>query len=188
MGSALSPDPPRRDRHGAMALAHVRDAVDACDVDGKDDAARALFDRSFRILAGNGMLADDFFPLLREAGFAAEHDKYFEDAYGRVLKSIESYPRTHNTYNSAAWLAARAMRRLDDAETMVAKALEMRPRQAAYLDTMAEVWFARQNRPMAVEWSVKAVEDSENARYLRDGGAELRGQLERFKTGEFPMP
>ena len=156
--------------------------------EGKDDAARALFARSFHILAGDGVLADDFFPLLRKAGFTTEHDEYFEEAYARIQQSIEAYPRTHNTYNSAAWLASRAMRRLEDAERMVAKALEMRPRQAAYLDTMAEVWFARRNRDKAVEWSVKAVEDSENAGHARDGGSELRGQLERFRTGEFPVP
>jgi tetratricopeptide (TPR) repeat protein len=156
--------------------------------EGKDDDARALFDRSFRILLGDVVLADDFFPFLREAGFTAEHDRYFEEAYARVEASIKAYPRTHNTYNSAAWLASRAMRRIDDAERMVAKALEMRPRQAAYLDTMAEVWFARRDRAKALEWSRKAVADSENAGHSRTGGAELRQQLERFEKGDFPVP
>ena len=156
--------------------------------EGKDDEARALFDRSFRILVGDAGLADDFFPLLREAGFTAEHDQYFEEAFAKIMKSIEAYPRTHNTYNSAAWLASRAMRRLDDAQRMVTKALEMRPRQAAYIDTMAEVWFALGDREKAVEWSIKAVVDSENAGHSGVGGSELRRQLKRFETGDFPVP
>lgn len=156
--------------------------------EGNDAEARALFDRCFKLLIGDGMLADDFFPLLREAGFIEEHDRYFAEAYEQILASIEAYPRTHNTYNGAAWLASRAVRRLDEAEAMATKAIDMRPRQAAYLDTMAEVWFARRNRAKAIEWSTKALQESENTGHQYDGGAELRRQFERFQSGDFPVP
>jgi tetratricopeptide (TPR) repeat protein len=156
--------------------------------EGKPDEAMALFDRSFQFLIGDGVLADDFFPLLRQAGLTEAHDRYFEIAWERIMASIEAYPKTHNTYNSAAWLASRSMRRLDEAERLETKALEMRPKQAAYLDTMAEIWFARGSREKAVEWSTKAVMDSENAGHSRTGGAELRGQFERFKADPFPVP
>ena len=155
--------------------------------EGDKGAAMALFDRSFAFLIGDGVLADDFLPLLREVGLTAEHDAYFEKAYERIQASLRAYPRTHNTYNSAAWLASRAARRLDEAEKMVANALKARPKQAAYLDTMAEVWFAKRDRQKAIQWSTKAVMDSENAGHSRAGGSELRGQYERFVSGEFPV-
>lgn len=156
--------------------------------EGREEDALALFDRSFQFLIGDGVLADDFFPLLREAGLADAHDRYFEISWERIMESIDSYPAAHNTYNSAAWLASRAVRRLDEAETLEAMALAVRPKQAAYLDTMAEVWFARGNREKAVEWSRKAVMDSENGGHSATGGSELRGQFERFKSDPFPVP
>ena len=107
--------------------------------------------------------------------------------FSRIKESIKAYPRTHNTYNSAAWLASRAARRLDEAHAMAESALAVRPMQAAYLDTMAEVWFAMQERDKAVGWSLKACRGSWNSGHSRSGGAELRGQLLRFQTGEFPV-
>lgn len=156
--------------------------------EGKVDEAKALFDRCFHMLNGDGLLADDFFPLLRKVGLTEEHDRYFEAAYERIQESIKSYPKTHNSYNSAAWLASRAVRKLDEAQVMAETALSMRPRQAAYLDTMAEVWFAKRDREKAVEWSRKACLDSVNAGHARTGGAELRTQLLRFESGDFPVP
>ena len=103
--------------------------------------------------------------------------------------SIAAFPKAHNTYNSAAWLASRASRNLDDALEKVRKSLSMRPKQAAYLDTMAEVWFAKKNREKAVEWSHKAVTESYHGGYSgMEGGVGLREQYDRFRAGEFPVP
>lgn len=157
--------------------------------EGDEAGAMTLFDGCFSMLEGDGLLADDFFPLLREAGLRDEHDRYFEKAYGRIKDSIKAFPKAHNTYNSGAWLASRAARRLDEAHEMAETAVGMMPKQAAYLDTMAEVWFAMQNRDQAVEWSARACKDSYHAghRPPRRGGAELREQFRRFEEDEFPV-
>lgn len=151
-------------------------------------SGRELLEASFEMLIGDGMLADDFFPLIRGAGLVEFHDRSFARGYQRINESIRAYPRAHNTYNSAAWLASRASRELDDALGKIRKALEMRPRQAAYLDTMAEVWFAKGDRERAVEWSRKAVRKSYHASHSTGGGVELREQFERFQNGDFPAP
>ena len=157
--------------------------------EGDVAGAKTLFDGCFSMLDGDGLLADDFFPLLREIGLREEHDRYFETAFSRIKESIEAYPKAHNSYNSGAWLASRAARRLDEAHEMAETALGAMPKQAAYLDTMAEVWFAMQNRDKAVEWSKRACTDSYHAghRPPRSGGAELREQLRRFEEDEFPV-
>jgi tetratricopeptide (TPR) repeat protein len=159
----------------------------ALNEEGDVAGAKALLARCFNLLNGDGLLADDFFPLLRQEGLIEEHDRYFELAYGRIKDSIQAYPGTHNTYNSAAWLASRAARELDDAHAMATKALEARPKQGAYLDTMAEVWFAMRDREKAVEWSLKACRDAWRAGHTGSGGPALREQLKRFQTGDFPV-
>lgn len=155
--------------------------------EGDTAGAKVLIEGCFNLLIGDGLLADDFFPLLREAGLVEEHDRYFEIAFQRIKESIKAYPKTHNTYNSGAWLASRAVRRLDEAHAMSEEALRMRPKQAAYLDTMGEVWFAMQDRENAVQWSKRACDGAVNAGHAGTGGAELREQLRRFEEDEFPV-
>jgi tetratricopeptide (TPR) repeat protein len=157
--------------------------------EGREEEARRLLDSAVDPVTGDGVLADDFFPILREEGHVELHDHYFELCYGRMKESLELFPDAHNTYNSLAWLASRANRRLDEAEEYSTKALEMRPRQAAYLDTMAEIWFARRDREKAIEWSLKSMRNAQHGGHTRNGGgAELRAQHDRFLTGPFPAP
>lgn len=135
-----------------------------------------------RLSATDGSLADYFYPELRRRGLVAEHDKWFEESWSKLSNLISRYPDGDNLRNTAAWTASRANRRLDEAETHSRRSLELRPRQAAYLDTMAEVWFARRNRKKAMEWSEQAV--------LSGNAADptLTRQRERFRSGEFPKP
>ena len=156
--------------------------------EGNKEEALKLFRSSFEILNGDGILADDYFPLLREAGVIEEHDRNFEIVYQRLEESIKAYPKAHNTYNSAAWMASRACRKLEDAHGKIRSALAERPKQAAYLDTMAEVWFAKRNREKAVEWSRKAVRESFHGGASSEAGVGLREQYDRFQFAEFPTP
>jgi predicted Zn-dependent protease len=71
------------------------------------------------------------------------------------------------------------MRKLDAAERHVKKALATSPRQSAYLDTMAEIHFARGRRDKALEWSRLAVN------YTPEDVL-LRRQHERFRSEPFP--
>lgn len=124
-------------------------------------------------------LADYFFAPMRAAGLVRQHDEVFDRLWQNLAKRIARYPDSDNTRNSAAWLASRANRHLDEAESYLQKALENNPRQAAYLDTMAEVHFARGDREKAVEFSARGLkEEPEDLQLVR--------QHERFKSGAFP--
>lgn len=132
-------------------------------------------------------LADRFFAPMRAAGLVKQHDQAFERLWENLVKRIERFPKGDNTRNSAAWLASRASRRLEEAEKYLEKALESYPRQAAYLDTMAEVQFAMGNREKAVRFSERAViEEPSDLRGPRDFQLQLIRQHERFKSGPFP--
>jgi tetratricopeptide (TPR) repeat protein len=130
-------------------------------------------------LLADASLADQFFPALRMIGAKKEHDAWFEESWQALMSNRDRFPLDDNVRNSAAWLAARSMMRLDDAENESNQALRLRPNQAAYLDTMAEIHFAKGNRKKAVEWSQKAISADPRATPLRE-------QYYRFLNAPFP--
>lgn len=161
---------------------------------GKRQQALKLLDACQRLIPGSGSLADDFFPALRHAGIDQQYKEWFEHSYQHILASCKLYPKAHNTHNTAAWLASRAVLRLDDALDHAQTAVTLRPAQGAYLDTMAEVWFAKGDRKKAMEWSEKAIAASishaqgtprSEGRVLSSFN-ELNKQWERFKNDPLP--
>lgn len=124
-------------------------------------------------------LADYFFEPMRAAGLVTLHDESFEKLWKHLQSIIARFPACENVQNSAAWLASRATRRLDEAEQLLENVLKTHPRQGAYLDTMAEVQFARGDRAKAIEFSQKAIaEEPDDAQLLR--------QHQRFLTSPLP--
>ncbi len=146
-----------------------------------DDRPRAvaLLDAMHKVLITDGVLADEFFPLVREAGLVSELENWFAESWGRISEVIEKYPESDNTRNTAAWFASRAQLKLDEAERHLQAALARNPDQAAYLDTMAEVQFARGKRKQALEWSRRSVG---NAPF----DDMIRSQYYRFESGRIP--
>jgi tetratricopeptide (TPR) repeat protein len=147
----------------------------------KTDRLRAItmLEKCHHAFASDGSLADFFFPALRKAGLIKEHDKWFGETWDLMGKVIACYPESDNTRNTAAWFAARALRKLDEAEKHLGKALAANPNQSAYLDTMAEIQFAKGRREEALEWSRKAVN------FLPDD-VQLRQQQARFRSAPLP--
>jgi hypothetical protein len=141
--------------------------------------ALALLEQCHALLPCDGSLADHFFPALRQAGLIEQHDAWFEITWEHIQAAIKRYPDSHNTRNTAAWLAARAMRHLDEAEAHLQQALATHPHQAAYLDTMAELQFARGKREQAIEWSDQSVN-------FMPTDDDVRRQNHRFSNDPLP--
>ena len=122
-------------------------------------------------------LADHFFPSLRAIGLVRLHDTLFQDSWQQFRRACQRFPLDDNLHNSAGWLAARAVRQLDEAMKLQQHALELNPQQGAYLDTMAEIYFAQGQRQPALSWSAQALSASPQAeplrrqyfRFMRDG-------------------
>ncbi|MGE9268988.1 MAG: tetratricopeptide repeat protein, partial [Verrucomicrobiales bacterium] len=146
---------------------------------GRRAEALALLEAAHDLLPGNGMHADDLFPLLREHGLLELHDRLFAKSYARIKEVLAFFPRSANDKNTAAWLASRALLQLEEAEKLLSEALAEEPHNPAYLDTMAEIYFARGERDKAVAWSAKALE-------VERSDATLRGQNKRFRTAPLP--
>jgi tetratricopeptide (TPR) repeat protein len=127
----------------------------------------------------DGSLADDFFPSLRKAGLIKEHDEWFKISWTRMSAVVAQFPDSDNTCNTAGWLAARAQRNLDQAKSLLDKALALNPDKSVYLDTLAEVEFARGNRQKALEWSGRAVN-------FMPEDPTIRRQYERFRSSPLP--
>ncbi len=147
----------------------------------KSDRAGSLatLGNCHRMFPSDGSLADDFFPALRKMGLLKEHDEWFKISWERMVAVLARFPDSDNTRNTAAWLASRARRNLDEAQEDEEKALALNPDQYAYLDTMAEIQFAKGNRGKALEWSSRAVN-------FMPLDPQLRRQHERFRTQPLP--
>lgn len=151
------------------------------------ESAIALLHQCHRTLGPDGALADYFFPGLRKEGLVEQHDAWFEESWQALTSIIKAYPECENTRNTAAWLAARAVRRLDEAAVIEDAALASSPDQAAYLDTRAEIQFARKDRKGAMEWSAKALSVSPLLGVGNPLNLDLRRQTERFRNAPFPI-
>jgi TPR repeat protein len=146
--------------------------------------AIALLEGIHRNFMTDGVLADDFFPMLRKAGLKKEMEKWFGESWAKISGVIERFPECDNTRNTAAWLASRARMKVPEAEKHLKAALAKNPGQAAYLDTMAEVRFAMGDRAGAVKWS-----DLSLLRYpLTDSPYDtmIRKQNHRFHNDPLP--
>ena len=141
--------------------------------------AVAMLSKSHAMFPSDGSLADDFFPAVRKMGLIKEHDEWFRLSWERMMSVIKEFPDADNTCNTAAWLASRSQRKLDEAETLLLHALALNPEQSAYLDTMAEIQFAKGKREQALEWSSEAIN-------FMPLDSMLRRQHERFRTAPLP--
>lgn len=142
-------------------------------------ASLEILANCYRLYPNDAGIADNFFPALRKVGLMKEHDAWFKESWERIMAVVDRFPDADNTGNSAAWLASRARRNLDEAEAILEKSLAANPHQSAYLDTMAEIQFARGNREKAVAWSDQAVN-------FDPVDEMLRRQHERFRTAPLP--
>jgi len=143
----------------------------------KKDRKRAvgMLDRCADLLPTDSAPADDFLPAVREAGLLSVHDRCFQRAWENFSEVLGEFPDSPSTCNNAAWIAARALRNLDDAERHIRHALSLAPNNPSCLDTMAEVQFARGEREKAIEWSRRAV----RANPIK---LSLLRQMARFRT------
>ena len=119
--------------------------------------AVALLEGIHQNFTTDGILADNFFPLVRKAGLTQELDRWFGESWEYISEIIRRYPGSDNSKNTAAWFASRAGYKLKEAKAHLEAALDRNPNQPAYLDTMAEIYFASGDQKSAIKWSDRAL-------------------------------
>ena len=151
--------------------------------EGDEASGERWFTRMVERSQCESFYADDIFPELRIAGLHQQAEELWEAMAPNYRHSMKLFPKAHNSYNTAAWVAARVGCNLEEAASWVDIALEGRPGASAYLDTKAEVLFAKGQRAEALKWSEKACKSSESVRDL----IMLRQQFQHFKDDPFPL-
>ena len=148
---------------------------------GNTKAARALAREVAEETFGNASLADEFYPIMRSLGYNDILQDSIDKNMAHYRDLITNYPEAYMHYNGAAWLASRAVSHLEEAKGYITKALASSPISTAYLDTMAEVYFASGDRPGALEYSLRAWQDA-------PGGKDplIKEQYYHFKNDPLP--
>lgn len=143
---------------------------------GNRAAALEILETIHKHFKTDATLADHFFPALRNAGLTDQLNEWFSESWNILVGVIETYPASHNTRNSAAWLASRAGSKLREAKAYQEVALALTPEQPAYLDTMGELHFALGDPQSAIKWSNKAVRFAPFEGMIRMQNFRFRGQ------------
>ena len=151
--------------------------------EGETEVGEQVMSRLVGYDGHDSFFADDVFPALRQAGLHELAEGVWEQVEPAYRQSMEAYPKGHNAYNTAAWVASRAACVLDEALIWVDWALEGKPGSSAYMDTRGEVLFAQGKREEALLWSEKACKNSEGMATL----AMLRIQYRHFRDDPFPL-
>lgn len=145
--------------------------------DGQVDAAWWEIEQAQAAQPGDADFVADMAARLAAAGRTAEADTVFDGCFSAYERVCRAFPRSAQHHNGLAWLAARCGRRLDEGRRHAEAAVELDPRQAAYLDTLAEVHFRLGNRARAIALEKQAVDREPD-------NPEFRKRLQRFERGD----
>jgi tetratricopeptide (TPR) repeat protein len=144
---------------------------------GKVDEAMAEASACLKLLPGDVDVPIHFVPALRKLGRTKEADALIDKVRGVYADLMRDYPDWGGGHNALAWMYARCRMNLDEALTHARKAVELRPEQTAFLDTLAEVHFQKGDTDKAIELMKKCLErEPENDFY--------RKQLKRYEAGD----
>ncbi|MGJ8673310.1 hypothetical protein [Rubritalea sp.] len=124
---------------------------------GKRKQAIEFLNYAHNSLTGDGVLANHFFPSLLKVSLKKERDRWFRASWEKLENELKMFPEAHNTHNTIAWLGSRATSNLPDSMRHSEIALRIQPNQPAYLDSLAEVYFAMGDRKSAIKTSHKAL-------------------------------
>lgn len=148
---------------------------------GQHQQAVKLLDKAHAALPSDGLLADYFFPALAgHKELKGDYARWFNKSWDLLNDAIKTYPNSHNTRNTIAWLGAKSLLKIDESFGQAKKALSLMPSQPAYLDTLAEVYFAKGQRQSAMKTSnsaLSAVIDGSQPDMQSERRAEMFWQL-----------
>jgi tetratricopeptide (TPR) repeat protein len=148
---------------------------------GKTDEALAEARVGLAVLPGNVELAIGFVPDLERAGRKKDADDLYAQVKSALQGAIREYGSSAELRNSLAWTLVNCNRELDEAQKHAEKAVELAPKAAGYIDTLAEIHFRKKDRPKALELMKQCAK-------LEPTNPYFRKQLERFEKKPFDSP
>ncbi|HVK81801.1 MAG TPA: hypothetical protein VM915_14440 [Verrucomicrobiae bacterium] len=145
---------------GYIVLTHAihRARLKAAIAAGKKDDFQRELDACLRLLPQAWEMIDDIVPKMDAAGWKAEADALFDEQYARLTALAKKHPSSPRLSNAVAWISASCHRHLDEALVQAEHTMQLAPDNPSYLDTLAEVHFARGNIDKAIETQRRVVE------------------------------
>ena len=142
---------------------------------GKTEKAIQLLELIQRTFPGDAGLAEDFVPRLEALGEKEAADRLFDQVADHYLSLLDRFPDSATYLNNYAWICATCNRKVSSVLPYSLRAVELKPRNPSYHDTLAEVYFRTGNREKAIAHSQKCVELNPTRKHYRE-------QLERFRS------
>lgn len=110
---------------------------------GNDEAAAYAYNRAIDMVSNDPSAVIERVVWLDANDRSEEADTLFATQFARMTHWVTQYPASAMFKNQVAWMAGSCGRRLDTALTLASGAVGQEPRNATYLDTLAEVLAAR---------------------------------------------
>ena len=107
------------------------------------------------VIANDGLLAQ-FYASLGDAHNALKEYKESDNSYN---KSLDISPDNTYVLNNYSYYLSLRKEKLDEAEKMMKKCIQLEPNQPSYLDTYAWIFYQQKNYPKALEWLEKALDN-----------------------------
>jgi len=83
-----------------------------------------------------------------------------------LVADLDALPKSSHLRNSLAWFMACSDHDLEEALVLSQDVVKKHPKNDAYIDTLAEVYFRLKNREKAVEWQKKAVKHATDRKFM----------------------
>ncbi|HEY2415652.1 MAG TPA: HEAT repeat domain-containing protein [Pirellulaceae bacterium] len=156
----LNPSANISENEGYLLLPHVIHKVlaRAAIADRKFEMAETELARCEKLMPAEIRATIDLVPALTDAGNRQLADGLFERSLAVHKAVIDEFPDSATYLNNGAWLCARCQRELDEALNLAQRAVQLVPDEAAYQDTLAEVYFQRGDREAAVAAAQKCID------------------------------
>lgn len=142
---------------------------------GDVQAAAATLDQYNRFRPGDPEIAEKIIPVIDELGHTEIANRLFDQIAEYYTQILGRYPDSPLHNNNYAWACATAKRRMEYARYHAELAVQLRPANSSYLDTLAEILFLEGDSQRARQLSQQCLQIQPTKRhyqtqFLRFGG------------------
>ena len=131
-------------------------------------AMLAAVEHMLRLSDQAPLVAPDLVLALADLGRDTEIGPVFDPAYATLKTALAAAPADPTAMNQLAWLLARSGRKLDEGLKLAAEAVRLKPENAGYLDTLAEVQYRRGDPAEAARLEARAVSLDPNEPFIKE--------------------
>lgn len=138
-------------------------------------AARKCLQRLVEFRPGDPDVGESCLALMDEMGARQQADDLFEVVSAFYFQTLAKYPDSPLHHNNYAWLCATSGRQIEFSRRHAERAVELRPNNSSYLDTLAEICFQQGDRQRATELVNRCLEINPTKAHYQRQAAKFSG-------------